>query len=192
MDARADVYSLGATLYALLAGQPPFHNGTIGQKLMWHQMKEPEPVDALRPEVPAELTALVAHMLAKKPEDRIATMAEVAQVLERWATPAPVPEEHISPRRRTRLTLGSNTSQLNRAQQAGHSGPIADTLVGRRTDTAPMPSPAEGAPIVKNPLSRATNDHDERRKRLMIMLFGMGAAAFWILSGLLALLMWMM
>jgi serine/threonine protein kinase len=192
VDARADVYSLGATLYALLAGQPPFHNGTIGQKLMWHQMKEPEPVTALRPDVPAELAALVARMLAKKPEERIATMAEVAQALEAWAAPSPVPEEQVSPRRRTHLSRGVNTGQLTKARQTDHSGPVADTLVARRTDTAPMPSPPEGAPIVKNPLARVSSDHEDRRKRLMIVLFGLGAAAFWLLAGLLALLMWMM
>ncbi len=159
---------------------------------MWHQMKEPEPVNALRPDIPAELAALVVRMLAKKPEDRIATMAEVAQALETWAAPAPVPEEPVSPTRRTHLARGLSTSELTKARQTDHSGPIADTLVAHRTDTAPMPSPPEGAPIVKNPLARVASDHEDRSKRLMVVLFGVGAAAFWILAALLALLVWMM
>jgi eukaryotic-like serine/threonine-protein kinase len=91
-DARTDIYSLGATLYTLLAGRPPFHEASIGQKLMYHQMKEPEPVTKFRPEVPAELAALVAKMLAKKPGDRVATAAAVAEALAAWAKQEPRPE----------------------------------------------------------------------------------------------------
>ncbi|MFO0841786.1 MAG: serine/threonine-protein kinase [Gemmataceae bacterium] len=91
-DARTDLYSLGATLYALLAGRPPFHDASIGQKLMFHQMKEPEPVTKYRPEVPAGLAALVARMLAKKPADRPESAAEVAEALAVWARQEPRPE----------------------------------------------------------------------------------------------------
>jgi serine/threonine protein kinase len=41
VDARADVYGLGATFYSLLTGHPPFPDGTVAQKLMWHQTREP-------------------------------------------------------------------------------------------------------------------------------------------------------
>src|SRR5262245_14488435 len=85
VDARADVYGLGATLYSLLAGRPPFHEGSVGQKLMWHQLKAPEPVTHFRPEVPAGLEAVVARMLAKKPEDRYRDASEVAEALAPWA-----------------------------------------------------------------------------------------------------------
>jgi serine/threonine protein kinase len=96
VDGRADVYSLGATLYALLVGHPPFHTGTIGQKLMWHQTKEPEPLGALRPEVPAALAEVVMRMLAKKPEQRFATAGEVAEALIPWASEAGCQEVHPS------------------------------------------------------------------------------------------------
>src|SRR5206468_3138222 len=52
VDIRADIYSLGATFYYLLTGAPPFPEGSVAQKLIWHQNREPRPIKSLRPEVP--------------------------------------------------------------------------------------------------------------------------------------------
>jgi WD40 repeat protein len=82
VDIRADLYSLGCTLYHLLTGRPPFAGGTVGQKLMQHQMVEPEAIAALRPEVPAALAAVVQKLMAKRPEDRYQNPAEVVAVLD--------------------------------------------------------------------------------------------------------------
>jgi serine/threonine-protein kinase len=78
---RADVYSLGCTLYFLLAGQVPFPGGSLMQKLLKHQRSEPAPVTQLRPEVPAGLAGVVQRMLAKRPEDRYQTPAAMATAL---------------------------------------------------------------------------------------------------------------
>lgn len=80
-DIRADVYSMGCTLYHLLAGQPPFPEGGALQKVIQHLEKTPRPLHELRSEVPRELAAVVARMLAKKPEQRFQNPAEVAKVL---------------------------------------------------------------------------------------------------------------
>jgi WD40 repeat protein/serine/threonine protein kinase len=81
VDIRADLYSLGCTLYYLLAGRPPFAGGSYGQKLMCHQTAEPPAVDSLRPEVPAGVAAIVRKLMAKLPEHRFQTPAELAAVL---------------------------------------------------------------------------------------------------------------
>jgi WD40 repeat protein len=80
-DIRADVYSLGCTLYFLLAGQPPFPDGSSFDKILAHFERTPTPLQEVRPEVPAKLSAVVARMMAKAPKDRYQTPAEVAEAL---------------------------------------------------------------------------------------------------------------
>ena len=79
-DVRTDVYSLGVTLYALLTGRPPFE-GTVAQKMIAHQSRNPRPVHLVRPEVPRGLSDVVARMMAKSPADRYGSMAEVSRAI---------------------------------------------------------------------------------------------------------------
>ena len=72
VDVRADIYSLGATFYFLLAGHPPFPDGTVSQKLIAHQTQaaDADP-PKLRPEVPAGTIAVVDRMMAKSIDETI-------------------------------------------------------------------------------------------------------------------------
>ncbi len=81
-DIRADVYGLGCTLHYLLTGAPPFHDRQgLFDVLQAHQSAEAPPVNALRPEVPPELAAVVARMMAKEPAQRYQTPIEAARAL---------------------------------------------------------------------------------------------------------------
>jgi WD40 repeat protein/tRNA A-37 threonylcarbamoyl transferase component Bud32 len=80
-DIRADIYSLGCTLYHLLAGEPPFPQGAPLHKLLFHQTRQPRLLTELRGDVPAELAEIVGRMLAKDPAQRYQTPAEVAREL---------------------------------------------------------------------------------------------------------------
>jgi eukaryotic-like serine/threonine-protein kinase len=98
VDIRADIYSLGATFYFCLTGRTPFTDGTIAQKLIWHQTRQPKPIRPLRPEVPESVAAIVDKMMAKDAAQRPQTPQEVADALAPWTqTPIPPPPEHEMP-----------------------------------------------------------------------------------------------
>jgi serine/threonine protein kinase len=88
-DIRADVYSLGCTLYCLLAGRPPFTGSGMFELVAAHHDTVATPLDEVRPEVPAGLAAVVAKMMAKGPAERYQTPGEVAQALAPFCKAAP-------------------------------------------------------------------------------------------------------
>ena len=81
-DARADVYSLGCTLYYLLAGQPLYDGETLMAKMLAHREGPLPELRRARPEVPPRLDAIFHKMVAKRVEDRWQTMSEVIAALE--------------------------------------------------------------------------------------------------------------
>src|ERR1043165_1348541 len=87
VDIRADLYSLGCTLYFLLSGQVPFPEGSLMEKLMKHQVQKPEPIERRRPEVPPGVARIVRKLMAKQPEDRYQSPAELADALTPWCNP---------------------------------------------------------------------------------------------------------
>ena len=84
VDARTDIYSLGCTLFFLLAGHPPFNTGSLAQRLIAHQTQPPPAITAIRPDVPFSLQAIIEKMMAKKVEDRYQSAQEVVDDLTNW------------------------------------------------------------------------------------------------------------
>jgi serine/threonine protein kinase/WD40 repeat protein len=95
VDVRADLYSLGCTFYYLLTGAVPFPGGAVGRKLLGHQTEEPVPVEQLRPEVPRGVAAVVRRLMAKRPEDRFQTPAELAETLAAGPPDLPPPPQPV-------------------------------------------------------------------------------------------------
>ena len=87
-DIRADVYSLGCTLYYLMAGRPPFAGDNLWDLYPAHFSMDAGPLNLVRPEIPVELAALVAKMMAKEPAGRFQTPGEVAHALSPFFKPA--------------------------------------------------------------------------------------------------------
>ena len=102
-DGRSDIYTLGCTLYHLLSGQPPFPEGTAHEKLLLHTTDTPLRLCVLRPEIPDGLAQAVAKMMAKRPEDRYQTCAEVPIALRVFAPRA----DRVGKSRRTWLAIAA-------------------------------------------------------------------------------------
>ena len=81
VDIRADIYSLGCTLYFLLSGHPPFPGKSLAQKLMFHQTAQPIPIEHLVTELPGHFPPVLQKMMAKSPNDRYRTPAAVVAAL---------------------------------------------------------------------------------------------------------------
>jgi serine/threonine protein kinase len=83
-DSRADIYSLGCTLYFLLTGHPPFPDGTISERLIKHQVEQAPSIFKDRPDAPSVLVNICNRMMAKKADDRYQTAGDVAERLAEW------------------------------------------------------------------------------------------------------------
>lgn len=81
VDIRGDIYSLGCSLYFLLAGQPPFPSGTLMHKILQHQQTRPTPVEKFRDDLSEEVIDILARMMAKDPIERFQTPAAIALAL---------------------------------------------------------------------------------------------------------------
>jgi serine/threonine protein kinase len=131
VDIRADIYSLGATFYFLLSGSPPFPEGSVAQKLIWHQNRPPRPLKALRADVPDELAAVIERMMAKDPAARYQTPADVIRALAGWvSTPIPPPAERELPALSPAVAGGQGG---NRAASPGSSAAASMVLAGPST-----------------------------------------------------------
>jgi serine/threonine protein kinase len=180
VDARADLYSLGAMGYFLLTGQTPFDGDRVAQKLIAHQTKAIRPIRELRPEVPAALCGVITKLLAKKPADRYQNAAELLAALSEWAqTPPPPPTEEEIPAVTGSAFLNSASVSfsavlLRSAERSGGSsvtlgGSASGSSSGRLNGLASsaaragasssvLPKPAEFLP----PILPASATHGER------------------------------
>jgi eukaryotic-like serine/threonine-protein kinase len=81
LDARTDIYSLGAVAYFLLTGQPPFIRETAMELLVAHAHEKPTPVGELRNDVPSDVQAIVMRCLEKEPGRRFQDAESLEQAL---------------------------------------------------------------------------------------------------------------
>jgi serine/threonine-protein kinase len=78
---QSDIYSLGVTLYELIAGRPPLTGNTTYELMMAHLSRTPTPLAGLRPDIPASLSDMIARALEKEPAKRFATAGEFLEAL---------------------------------------------------------------------------------------------------------------
>jgi serine/threonine-protein kinase len=209
VDARADIYALGCTLYFLLTGRVPFIADGAIEKILAHQTELPPPLQALRPDVPAAVAEIVARMMAKRPADRFQTAAEVAAALEPYARyPEGAPPVEIVPARpRTREparqahhadtgaarstlppSLGSSVGSVDFFGLSRDDAP-QPPATPRRRDHHPLaetpPPKAEIAPVPKTRRKR----HKSRRREMHPAVWVVAALCGFVI---LALTYWML
>ncbi|HEY2839776.1 MAG TPA: protein kinase, partial [Pirellulales bacterium] len=129
---RSDMYSLGGVMYTLLAGRPPFKANTLVEMLQLQRFAKPEPVGRYAADVPEELQVIVADLLVKDPDQRIAT----AMVLSR----------RLEAMRHGLSAIGDRqSSSPTRSGGAAHPGPVTSA-----TMTAPGAGAADPKDAVAN------------------------------------------
>ena len=193
LDARADLYALGATLYFLLAGHPPFPSPNLRHKLAAKQYCDPPPVHRLRPDVDPALAAVVQKLLRRDPTDRYQSATDTAAALvpfsqlpphfparlfqpKRPSTnhDAPPAHESESPLPATQRivrpnTLASPTDLPLPLSDTLRDGQPTDEIRAPRTDPARTPAPA-GRPAE---LARAAPRRGTQRLWLATALGGL-------------------
>ncbi|QJW98284.1 serine/threonine-protein kinase [Frigoriglobus tundricola] len=211
VDGRADIYSLGATLYTLIVGKTPF-DGNTTQKLMQHQLKTAPELTATHAELPAGLSAVVAKMLAKKPADRFQTPTEVIAALAPWTGNS---NRVLAGLSRTRLGQGTDphvpladwamqgsslrlndTPEPRSARDSAAFDPsgaqvtaaMSASETARSRTPAPTPTPDELVPVVSTPYRHRAPDSAAQSRNLALIVLGSAVAVLFtgILIGWLA------
>src|SRR5690606_11978231 len=96
IDGRADIYALGVIGYEMLAGERPFAGLTGPQLLVARLTETPEPLHWVRPEVPEELSVVIAKAMARDPEDRFQWASEMHDAVEAAAPRSSVTVSRMS------------------------------------------------------------------------------------------------
>ena len=203
-DIRADIYSLGCTLYTLLTGRTPFQEETAVKMILAHLDQEAPPLHELRPEVSRELSTVVAKMMAKERVRRYPTPREVAEVLAGFCKPGgkAVTAEPISLQPTPQLSVGTLfKTDTDRVPQIRTRDAAQVPLAKPITEPTSLAQPAISPPTVpeSSPWAQLTADtamapkvakkprgesSPKELRRRWPWLVAAGGAAFFILLGI--------
>jgi formylglycine-generating enzyme required for sulfatase activity/serine/threonine protein kinase len=172
-DIRADIYSLGCTLYCLLAGRPPFQEETPIKTILAHLEKAPQPLPELRPDVPAALWQVIACTLAKDPAQRYQKPAEVAQSLVPFIKAGrKAPASPIAPLPSGGGPAGRSTMTARDTSRTPSSLKRPSATVERAAKASPVAGLADALPQPKRKERLAPSGR--RRKRWPLLAGGAG------------------
>jgi hypothetical protein len=143
IDHRADIYALGIILHEMLCGQPPFVGQSFGELFLQHITVAPKPLRSIRPDVPAQLEAVVLKALEKDYKDRIQTMEEFLSLLAQAPSGSTLMGEEQPMARPTRgsAALGA-TSSRSVLSSIGDLSPTTLSSAAGQVRTASQDTPA--------------------------------------------------
>ncbi len=144
VDGRADIYSLGHTMYFLLTGSAPFPTGTKLERIIRHCQSQPPCISAARPDVPAELVAIWKKMTRKQPRGRYQRASDICDDLAAWLNGTPL--VHVAIKMRELAIAGRSAD--------GNATLLADPLDGgsssRMSSVDELPLPPDSLPSIAN------------------------------------------
>ncbi|MEM6956667.1 MAG: protein kinase [Myxococcota bacterium] len=134
VDHRTDIYSLGAVMYEMLAGDAPIRGGSAAALAIKVVTESPTPLMKVRPELSKPLAKMVERLMAKRPEDRFATMREVREQLEAYVQAGPT------------ALAGSPVTGFSGVELEETAAPGGDAAVNGGAGAAPLGVPPSAAP----------------------------------------------
>ncbi len=144
-DVRSDIYSLGCTAYHMLAGRAPFAEGGLGERVYKHMEVPPPDVRDFSPTVSANFWAILQKMLAKKPDDRYATPADLLRDLKRTAATTSETPAEAAPARPSKLAQLAEPAK-SPSSSGGVPCPPESLAVSSSVPTpTPTPTPESAA-----------------------------------------------
>ena len=193
VDARADLYALGCSIYFALTGQPPFPGGTSQEKMKRHRNEAPDPLTDFNPTVPVEFTRVVEKLMEKQPARRYKTAKAARDALLPWAADEPYTPMDVDPEQSAAEAVLELERSYTDAGSFFESVPVV-VFADKSKRSARLPTPAVKEKV-KEKEDREAEEEPEKKPRapipLWLILIPAGILVMCLGAGVMGLLLYL-